>query len=849
MKKATIILIGIILANTMAFGQSRTQQRIEAGDNFFEQRQYHEAIDVYERVLRREDSPQIRREVSFKIGESYRKLLNYSKAKQWYSTALNLGYDKPVIYLHLSEMTLGLEEFDNSIDFAERFLEYEPDNERGLKMLESAQYSKEHYDRETIFEVALEKSLSSVGEEWGVAYLENYPIFHDDPAKFDEQFDIEIRLFYNNVIYWALRSETPKERIVFSSTKVRDEEGIVIAEHGFSNIYQALYNRQADDWDPPAPVRGGINSDYYDGFLSFDEKNEIGYFMNCGGFQDERETCDIYWSEYNPSNDMWGEATMFDYSSDEYNIGYPSINDEGNVLYFASDNPDGYGEYDLYKIYKNDDGNWDEPVNLGTEINTPYNDAYPFIAGNVLYFSSFGHPGMGGFDIFYSIIDEEGYYSTPQNMGAPINSSADDFGFIINDDYSQGFFSSNRPGGSGSDDLYSFRVVSKMITLKGLVTDKMTGNPIENLDFYIIGDDGSFYTVNTDDKGLYELPDISTDVNYEIEAFHEGYEDYREEIRVKDQLISSHFEVITEYNFDINLDPVSPIIAEEEKEPAEPIDKPVSDDEIAIIDEEPIEEDIPEYIEEDITPEPIPVTPEIDLTDYDLPVIYFDFDKYDLRPHSKKQLDSIVEFLRSNPDKGLIIHGHTDEIAGHLYNFYLSQKRAYSAMDYLIHKGIHEDRFYPAGHGKMNLAVENARTDHKHQLNRRANFEPKDINEMKTFLADAPKHSFRYLNSITKDVHFATGIEFMVQFVATRNPVHPNFYRKIMNELPRIDIIYYYDKDRFHRYLAGTFRDFRSAYNLLWKLRELGYDTYVVAFNNGERISVSMAQSMLKTQY
>ncbi len=854
MKKAVTIFIGIILINTIAFGQTRTEQRIEVGDDYFKQRQYDEAIDVYERILRREDSPQIRREISFRMGEAYRRMLNYEQARQWYTKAENLGYDEPLIYLHLSEMTLGLEEFDNSIDYAKKFLEYEPDNDRGLKMLESAKYSKDHYDRETIFEVILEKRLSSVGEEWGVAYLENYPVFHDDPETFDDQFDIEIRLFNNNIIYWALRSETPKERIIFSSTKVRDEEGIVVAEHGFSNIYQTLYDRQEGDWHPPTPVKGGINSDYYDGFLSYDENNKIGYFMNCGGFRGERETCDIYWSEYDPGTDIWGKAALFSYNSDKYNIGYPSINDEGNVLYFATDNPNGYGLYDLYKIYKNDDESWGEPVNLGPDINTTYNDAYPFIAGNVLYFSSFGHPGMGGFDIFYSVIDEDGNYSTPQNMGAPVNSSADDFGFIINEDYSRGFFSSNRPGGSGNDDLYSFRVVSKIITLKGVVADRLTGKPIENLDFYIIGDDGSFYTVSTDSKGLYELPDISTDINYEIEAFHEGYEDYREEILVKDQLISSHFEVVTEYNFDLKLDPVSPIIAEEIKEPEKPAEKPTVDDEIIILDEEPAEEVIPDYVEkvEDVEvekekiPEPIPVTPEIKLTDHDLPTIYFDFAKYDLKPYSEKQLVSVIEFLYANPDKGMVIHAHTDEIAGHKYNFYLSQKRAHSAMNYIVRKGININRLYPLGHGKMNHVIENAHTSEEHQLNRRATFEPIHISEFQAFLNDAAKHSFRYMNSVTKDVHFAHGIEFMVQFVATGYPVHPDFYRKIINELPHINIINYYDKDRYHRYLVGSFRDFRSAYNLLWKLRELGYDTYVVAFNNGERISVSTAQSMLE---
>jgi len=218
MKKRVVILFGALFVASLLVGQDRTRQRIDAGDDFFENSQYSEAIEIYKRVFSRDDSRTIKQEVAFKIGNSYRKLLNYNKAKTWYSTSMNLGYDNPEIYLYISEVTLGLEEFDTAIDFAERFLEYEPENERGVKMLESAKYSKEHYYTKTIFEVSFEESLSSDAEEWGIAYLENYIIFHDDPEKFDKQFDIELSLYRNNIMYWARRSETPKERIVFSST-------------------------------------------------------------------------------------------------------------------------------------------------------------------------------------------------------------------------------------------------------------------------------------------------------------------------------------------------------------------------------------------------------------------------------------------------------------------------------------------------------------------------------------------------------------------------------------------------------------------------------------------------------
>jgi peptidoglycan-associated lipoprotein len=835
MKKLVIIGICLLLA-IPAMGQ-RTARLLEAGDAFYRNEEYTKAVESYERILRRDRSPEIRKEVSFKLGESYRQLLNYSEAWKWYSVAMNVGYDDPVIYLHLSEMSLGLEDFDSALHYAQKFLKHKPGDQIGEKILESALFSKENYFLETLIEVTNEAGINTLGQEWGVGFFENVAVFHQDPERRADQYDIDIQLRYNNIIYWALRSERLKERIVFASTK--DESGRLDARTGtgYSSIYQATYSRRHGQWDPPTLLQGGINSDYYEGFLSYHENSRTGFFMNCGGYRGNRATCDIYTATYDPTTDTWSTPVMFPFNSDEFNVGYPSISEDGLTLYFASDMPGGYGGYDLYKIKKDPAASlWGEPANLGPVINTEFNDAYPFIAGNILYFSSFGHPGFGGFDIFYSVIDEDGNYAEPINMGAPINSSADDFSFIINDEYTRGYFTSNRPGGAGDDDIYSFRVIPETFNLTGVVTDRRTSRPIADIEIFVYGDDDKLHSFVTDHDGLYQVERLSSGVNYHVEVIHPEYYPYSEYFSVKEKLIASRFLVITDFEKDIELLPVAPLLLEEDEITADPLEiRPMPDRA-----EMPYDELVPEA-------ETFPVRPDIYGERDGLPVIYFDFGNASLTPLGRQQADSVVAFLKNRPGAGLVVHGHTDEVSGYLFNFYLSQRRAHTIVEYLVSQGVEPGRLYPFGHGKMELAVRNAQTPEEHQLNRRGEFEAIPLDGFNRFLSQAPRHSFRYLNSLQKEAHHASGIEFMVQFVATKNPVHPQFYRKIMEAMPQHDIIYYYDIDRFHRYSVGSFRELNAAVNIHRRLRELGYDTYIVAFRDGERISVAEANRILQS--
>ncbi|MFW5708200.1 MAG: OmpA family protein, partial [Bacteroidota bacterium] len=404
-------------------------------------------------------------------------------------------------------------------------------------------------------------------------------------------------------------------------------------------------------------------------------------------------------------------------------------------------------------------------------------------------------------------------------------------------------------------DIYSFRVIPKTFTAQGRAVDQVTGEPISNLELFFYDDNNNFFTAITDQDGFYNLPDLSTTVNYYVNAYPEGYVELADTLAVKDQLLANRFEVIGDYIRNFALIPIEVANTDTATE-TEPEELQEVDAEQETMQEIP-QEEIAEIPEEVVPPVEIPETPvetaetsepetpqEFTLSSDGFPVIYFEFGKANLSDVAIAQLDTVIRFMKSNPEKGIIIHAHTDVISSYLFNFFLSQQRARNIMVHLRRNNVDPERIYTRGHGKTQLAVVSATTEAEHQLNRRATFESIPLEELRAYLENASRHSFRYLNSIEKDAHFAEGVEFMVQFMASNVPIGPQYYKKIMDRIPDVDIIYYYDTDRYHRYLVGSFKDFNDAFAMQRELRQLGYEIYVVAFHDGERIPVSRARRL-----
>ena len=375
----------------------------------------------------------------------------------------------------------------------------------------------------------------------------------------------------------------------------------------------------------------------------------------------------------------WSEPVPFFLNSENHSVGHPALSPDGKTLFFVSDMDGGYGGTDLYMCTREGE-KWSQPVDLGPEINTEGNEMFPYMADNGdLYFASDGLPGFGGLDLFVTR-KINGKWSRPENLGSPVNSSSDDFALVLPGDSASGLFSSNRPGGVGSDDIYSFkkiRIVPKVspVTEKvpafvsGYVKDKTTLEPIFSSTVFLEEEGtGKALVMKTNDKGYFKTPVIKGK-SYTVKAIQTGY--------IEDCFLFG-FDSLTKQN-DLSL-PRDLLLDKLELNKA-----------------------------------------------YRLKNIYYDFDKWNIRKDAQPSLDSLVRLMKEN-SIAIELGSHTDCRGSVAYDQVLSQKRAESAVRYMIAKGIDPSRITAKGYGKSqllnkcNCATGVNCTAAEHQLNRRTEF-------------------------------------------------------------------------------------------------------------------------------
>ncbi len=369
------------------------------------------------------------------------------------------------------------------------------------------------------------------------------------------------------------------------------------------------------------------------------------------------------------------------FNSNEYSVAHPALSVDGNTLYFASDMPGGLGESDLYKISIEGDG-FGTPINLGTDINTEFRDTFPFIAGdNMLYFASDGHSGLGGLDVFVTDLGN-GSFEEIYNVGKPINSPKDDFGFIMNSTSREGFFTSNREGGNGFDDIYGFKELKPISTqciqsVNGIVRDKNTRQIIPGAKVILMSDSMEVLVETfSDEKGYFDLGEIECEKTYTARASKEKYS-------IAEETFTSTAELDLALALEMNLTPkvVEPIVA--------------------------IGTDLTELL--------------------NLDPINFDYDKSFIRPDAAAILQRVVNYMERYPSVKIDVRSHTDSRGRDGYNEKLSQRRNVSTRKWLVEKGgISVNRLSGRGYGETRIINECANgvpcSDEKHERNRRSEF-------------------------------------------------------------------------------------------------------------------------------
>lgn len=587
-----IALVAAVLAGCSGAKLSVADEQLARGEYFDAQKTYRK---VYNKLNPREQRPQ-RAEVAAKMGECYTRLGQDARAAAAYQNALRYGYPDSTILLKLAAALHGQGNYTQAVKSYEDYLRLYPTDNNARQALLGARKAVELKRNKTRYVVR------------------NAKLFNSRRADFAPMFNGE-------VLYFTTTNE-----------KVNGSTRSEITGMKRSDIWMVRKNERGD-WQRPEPVEGELNTEWDEGIVSFSPDGSTMYLTRSIRTPEKDTGVDIYTSRRTDA--QWSAPVKFDITNDTLSsYGHPAVSPSGQYLYFTSDMP-GHGGKDIWRINLNERAGSLE--NLGDAINTPGDEVFPYmLTDSIMYFSSDGHPGMGGLDIFRATLTPSGGWLV-ENMGSPINSEGDDFGITYaNPGKEAGYFSSNRGDGRGYDHLYSFELPDLKIQISGWVLDR-DEEPVPNAVIRIVGNDGSNQKAVARNDGSFSFP-LQRGVRYVMLAGAKGY------LNAKQEFTSDTAEEDAEYGIDFILASISK----------------------------------PNIVEN----------------------IFYDFDKATLRPESKGALDSLVQMLRDNPNITIEMASHTDRWGSDEYNIRLSDRRAKSVVDYLIAAGIPADRLQYQGYGK-----------------------------------------------------------------------------------------------------------------------------------------------------
>lgn len=612
-KKILSLLLILSFSIIGGFAQAKTakapKSKTPKADKLFNIGEYYSASTLYKKAYSRFKKRDPKAAAAFKAGECARMMGNHLEAEDWYGKAVASKYKEPIGLLRYADALKANSKYAEAIVQYNAYKEANSSDSKVAALIASAETAQAWKDKPTRHRVDNLSALNTKYYEFAVT---------ENPST--------------------------KNTLVFSSS--REEAAGNKRDKWYGEKYFDLFQSSMDNngkWSIPVALTGPFNSEGSDGAACFDASGKVMYFTTCPYDKDKNTQCKIMMTTM--ADGKWGEPIALPFNSDTYTCGHPNLSPDGNTLYFTSDMPGGFGGKDIWSVTLNS-GSWGSPVNLGSGINSDGDEMFPTLAKNGrLYFASNGKPGMGGLDMMFSTNDG-GVWSESVNLKSPMNSSADDFG-IIWDSETTGYFTSNREGGKGMDDIYNFTVPPLKFNVGGRVYDTDTKENLEGATVELFGSDGTSLSVQTAADGMYRY-ELKPNVKYKLSASFTGY--------------------LTKFH------ELSTVGLEEDQDFTKDFDFPLKS-----------------------TSKPITV-----------PEIFYDLDKATLRAESKSALDGLIKTLNENPTITIKLVAHTDYRADDEYNLKLSDRRAKSVMDYLISKGIPADRLASEGKGETTpKSVEN----------------------------------------------------------------------------------------------------------------------------------------------
>ncbi|NQZ75618.1 MAG: OmpA family protein [Ekhidna sp.] len=685
MRIVILQVLYLLMATSMAFGQAKDHpydvrkekkfgHELAVADRKFDHFHFAGAAAHYKRTLEIRMSPK----VQLKLADTYRLMNSTTDAEFWYRQAIeNKAFASDDDWIHYAQMLKANGKYDRALGIFEKLAHKE---EWIAKKVESLRRRDELFRNEHAYDV-----------QWAT--------FNSSHKDFSP-------IHRNGQIVFVSGRENSGRKHLWDQSNFLElytiDEGVVTEFH--SNINTSFH-------EGPSTFFDGGNKMFF-------SRNNF-HRSRMGLSKDGINKLKIYYSESTNGSD-WSQPTEFIHNSDEYSTAHPSITDDGKTIYFASDMPGGFGGVDIYKAeFK--DGRWSSPQNLGANVNTPRDEMFPFIRSNgVLYFSSKGHYGLGGLDLFSYVI---GSNKEAENMGYPVNTNSDDFGISFYQDTNKAYFSSNRAGGMGEDDIYSLFVYDYAINVT--LVDAITMEPISSkgrIDVLKtmrthLGDNGISVSKTSHAFG------VEAGTSFFVTGSADGYYQSNLIIQIEEELRDG----LEKRAYKL------PLTRMEQNGRETEILVVINNESTTQLFYKQEDEFVPyagqmNQLKTYLKEQQLEIIKETYLTN-----LLYDFDKYSIRSDASNSLDRISEYLLKDSELNIILEAHTDVRGSSQYNQLLSKRRVESARDYLILNGIEAERIFIGSYGEeqtLNDCTYGCNED-EHQQNRRTEIRI-EINKQKS---------------------------------------------------------------------------------------------------------------------
>ncbi len=740
--KTSLIYLLLVLISTNIKAQNKGL--LAQADKKFEHLMFLDAANLYEKAISRKQTDEVKK----KIALCYVKMNDPLKVTEWYGKVV-------------SKKTMGSEHHYNYA--------------QALTSIGKFTEAKQYYQ---IYEKEATKDQRAKNKIYALNHLEDY---YKDSTKYDVE-----RLDVLNSVFSDFAPSFYKDGIVFPSSRVLKngtKRTFKWDNSSFLDLYYSEKNGASDtSYNAPTSFNNTINTKYHEGASTFSSNGDKIIFTRNNYFHNHKKKSNggstllkLYYAEHTEGHDGkhgWHHISELPFNSNEYSVGDPSANSDFTILYFVSNMPGGIGGTDVYKsVYTN--GKWSKPENLGASINTEGNERMPFIhEDGTLFFSSDGKDGIGGLDVYEAKFVKNKW--NVQDMGYPINSTMDDFGLILDETKKVGYFSSNRFGGLGSDDIYKFLPKDNSILVNGKTFVKLQGSSditkktLPSADVTIFDKTNNVFltplksnemgefSVKLNKGSIYEIKGIKTELNsastvIDLRSFDEKRDSLLELILVEPlpNMIQLSVEVrdkdskelmpnSTVYLMDIKTKEISTYKTDSEGKIAAFL-KPQTEyvmkaTKIKFLSDcisfnSGVASKAGKEPERPLLLESFKVSQKFKIEN-----VYFDLNKDNIRPDAAIELDKVVAFIKDNPGITLELGSHTDARGSDVYNLALSDRRAKSSRQYIVNNGISADIITYKGYGELeitNKCLNDIKcTDKEHEANRRTEIKITGIKDL-----------------------------------------------------------------------------------------------------------------------